>query len=116
MRCGCLNECEHDVEGAGACVHVQRRIGCQRYGKTLISIAFALYPEKKGHLQEVVEDVRRAIEPLILPDAAKVLAAMATDIMTCVQRRNDRADINDACAALRTAIALLEAVHPDLDG
>jgi hypothetical protein len=72
--------------------------------------------DREGHVQEVVEDVRRAIEPLILPDAAKVLAAIATDVMTEVQRRNNRADVNDACAALRTAIALLEAVDPNLDG
>ncbi len=70
----------------------------------------------KGKTQKVVDDVRRAIEPLILPDAAKILAAIATDVMTAVQRRNQRADVNDACAALRTAIALLEAVDPNLDG
>jgi hypothetical protein len=72
--------------------------------------------DRKGHVQKVVEEVRRAVEPLILPDAAKVLAAIATDVMTAVQTRNNRADVNDACAALRTAIALLEAVDPDLDG
>jgi hypothetical protein len=72
--------------------------------------------DRKGHAQEVVDDVRRAIEPLILPDAAKILAAIATDVMTAVQRRNQRADVNDACAALQTAIALLEAVDPNLDG
>lgn len=71
---------------------------------------------RKDKFQKVVEDVRRAIEPLILPDAAKVLAAIATDVMTGVQTRNDRADVNDACAALRTAIALLEAIDGNLDG
>jgi len=63
-----------------------------------------------------VEGVRRAIEPLILPDAAKVLAAIATDVMTAVEKRNSRADVNDACAAMRRAIALLEEVDPNLDG
>ena len=72
--------------------------------------------DRKGRVHAVVEDVRRAIEPLILPDAAKVLTAIATDVMTAVQSRNNRADVNDACAALRTAIALLEAVDPNLDG
>lgn len=71
---------------------------------------------QKGEAQKAVDDVRRAIEPLIGPDAVKILAAIATDIMTSIQRRNQRADVNDACAALRTAIALLEAVDPNLDG
>lgn len=71
---------------------------------------------QKGAVQKAVDDVRRAIEPLIGPDAVKVLAAIATDVMMSIQRRNQRADVNDACAALRTAIALLEAVDPSLDG
>jgi hypothetical protein len=53
---------------------------------------------------------------LILPDAAKVLVAIATDVMTAVQKRNDRRDVNEACAALLAAIAALEAVGPNLDG
>jgi hypothetical protein len=71
---------------------------------------------RKAKLQEVVEDVRSAIEPLLLPDAAKVLTAIATDIMSGVQKRNDRADVNEACAALQRAIISLEAVGPNLDG
>jgi hypothetical protein len=63
-----------------------------------------------------VADVRRAIEPLLLPDAAKVLTAIATDVMSGVQRRNDRADVNEACAVLQGAIMSLEAVDPNLDG
>jgi hypothetical protein len=72
--------------------------------------------DRKGLVQTVVKDVRRAIEPLILPDAAKVLTAIATDVMTAIQKRNDRRDVSDACAALRTAIAALETVGPNLDG
>jgi hypothetical protein len=71
---------------------------------------------RKAKVQEVVEDVRRAIESLILPDAAKVLTAIATDVMTGVQKRNRRADVNEACAALQRTIILLEAVDPNLDG
>jgi len=71
---------------------------------------------RQGQVSEVVEEVRRAIEPLILPDAAKVLAAIATDAMTAVQSRNNRADVKDACDALRKAIIMLEAVDPHLDG
>ena len=72
--------------------------------------------DRKGQVQEVTKEVRRAIEPLILADAAKVLTAIATDAATAVQTRNNRPDVNDACAALRTAIALLEAIDPHLDG
>lgn len=72
--------------------------------------------EREGEVQTVAMDVRRAIEPLILPDAAKVLTAIATDVMTALQKRNNRPDVNDACAALRAAIAALEAVGPNLDG
>jgi hypothetical protein len=71
---------------------------------------------RKATVQKVVEDVRQAIEPLILPDAAKVLTAIATDVMTGVKKRNSRADVNEACAALQRAIILLEAVDPNLDG
>ena len=37
--------------------------------------------DRKGHVQVAVQHVRRAIEPLILPDAAKVLTAIATDVI-----------------------------------
>jgi hypothetical protein len=66
--------------------------------------------------QKVAEDIRRAIEPIILPAAAKILTAIATDLMTGVQKRNPRRDVNEACDALRCAIQLLEAVDPNLDG
>lgn len=72
--------------------------------------------DRRARVPGVVEDIRRAIEPLILPDAAKILTAIATDVMTAVQSRNNRQDVNDACAALRTAIALLEGVEPNLNG
>jgi hypothetical protein len=71
---------------------------------------------KKSQVVEAVEGVRRAIEPLILPDRAKILAAIAADVMTDVEKRNQRRDVNAACAALRAAIATLEAVGPNLDG
>jgi len=62
-----------------------------------------------------VEDIRQTIEPVGLPVAAKILTAIATDVMTAVQSRNNRPDVNEACAALQTAIARLEAVDPNLD-
>ena len=72
--------------------------------------------DREGRVPQVVEDVRRAIGPLIGPDAAKILAAVAADVMTGVQKRNTRTDVNDACAALRIAIALLEAMDGNLNG
>jgi hypothetical protein len=83
-------------------------------GEFLCRSASDLYG-REGKVSEIVEEVRRAIAPLILPDAAKVLTAIATDVMTGVQSRNNRADVKDACDALRKAIAMLEAVGPDLD-
>jgi len=59
--------------------------------------------------QKVAEDIRRAIEPIILPAAAKILTAIATDLMVGVQTRNRQADVNGARAAL-------QAVDPNLDG
>ena len=72
--------------------------------------------DRNRRAAEVVEDVRRAIEPLILPDAAKILVAIATDVVTAIEKRNNRKDVNAACAALRKAITALEAVNPNLDG
>lgn len=72
---------------------------------------------RKDRVHEVAEDVRRAIEAIRpLPDAAKILAAIATDVMTGVHMRNNRADVNDACDALQKALASLEAIGPGLDG
>jgi|RhiMethySRZTD1v2_1073278.scaffolds.fasta_scaffold512023_1 hypothetical protein len=73
-------------------------------------------PQRKGRLTGVVEDIRQTIEPVGLPVAAKILTAIATDVMSAVQSRNNRPDVNEACAALQTAIARLEAVDPNLDG
>lgn len=67
-------------------------------------------------LLQAVQGVRQSIEPLILPDAAKVLTAIAADLMTGVHKRNRRADVEEACAALQNAITLLKAVAPNLDG
>lgn len=64
----------------------------------------------------VVDDVRRAVEALTLPDGAKVLTAVATDLTAAIQKRNDRLDVADAFAALRRSIAMLEAIGPGLDG
>lgn len=67
-------------------------------------------------VQQAVDGVRQSIEPLILPDAAKVLTAIAAELMAGVYKRNRRADVKKACTALQNAITLLEAVDPNLDG
>jgi hypothetical protein len=71
---------------------------------------------RKTKVQKAVEDIRQAVEPLILPDAAKILTAIATDVMTAVEKRNRRADVQKACAALKRAIIILEAIDGNLHG
>ncbi|WP_124475847.1 hypothetical protein [Burkholderia cepacia] len=71
---------------------------------------------QKAQVDKVTEDVLLAIDPLILPDRAKILVAIAADMMSGVQKRNNRADVSNACAALQAALALLEAIGPGLDG
>lgn len=52
-----------------------------------------------------------------MPDAVKLMAAMATDYLAAVQQRNNRTDVNDALASLRIAVAMLNAVDDgSLDG
>jgi hypothetical protein len=70
----------------------------------------------KSGVSAPVDSIRSAIEPLIGPDAAKVLTAIAADVMAGVAKRNNRKDVNEACAALRSAIVSLEAVGSGLDG
>ena len=67
-------------------------------------------------IPDVVEEVRGAVERLILPDAAKVLTAIAADLIAAIETRNNRQDVNDAHGALRNALALLEAINGKLDG
>jgi len=69
-----------------------------------------------GDIQSAARATREAVSNLILPDAAKLLTAIALDKMTAVEARNDRQDVNDACAMLRAAIRELEEVDPGLDG
>ncbi len=71
---------------------------------------------KKHQIDKSVQDIRKAIAPLIGPDSAKILVAIATDVMNGVQKRNDRPDVNAACAVLQAAVQTLEAVSPNLDG
>lgn len=70
----------------------------------------------KRKVDQAVQELRQAIEPLTGPDAAKVLIAIAADVMTGVRKRNDRSDVRGACAALDGALAALEALEGNLQG
>lgn len=63
-----------------------------------------------------VQAVRESVESLILPDAARLLVAVATDIVTAIQARNDRPDVRAAVASLRASLAVLQAIEGNLDG
>ncbi len=75
-----------------------------------------LHLSQKSEMQKAVIDIRQAIEPLIGPDAVMILAAIATDVMTSIHTRNQRADVSNACDALRLSISLLKEVDSNLDG
>ena len=74
------------------------------------------YFSRRDKVQEAVADVRQAIESLTGPDAAKVLTAVAADVLTGIQRRNDRPDVNEARAALLKAGASVDSIGGNLDG
>ena len=84
-------------------------------GQLLESWQNSPMPWRKNNLR-AADDVRAAVEPLVLLDAARLFVAMAADYLGLVQRRNDRADVNDALAALRTALAKVNAIDDSLDG
>lgn len=63
-----------------------------------------------------VQAVRESVESMILPDAAKLLVAVATDIVTVIQTRNDRPDVRAAVASLHASLVVLQAIDPNLNG
>lgn len=71
---------------------------------------------RQDRVKKAVEDIRGTIAPLIGPDSVKILTAIATDVMTGIQSRNNRSDVNNACAALKQAIELINAVDQNLNG
>ena len=71
---------------------------------------------KRSKIEAAVTQIHTALQPLILPDCAKVLAAIAADMASLIESRNPRKDVQEACSALQKAIAALEAVNPNLDG
>jgi hypothetical protein len=87
-----------------------------RYVSRLVAQWQSLALTRKAEYLQSPERVCAAVEPLTIPEAVKLLVAVATDQFTAVQRRNDRTDVNDALASLRAAVAMLDAVEDSLDG
>ena len=71
---------------------------------------------KKSTVETAVAEIRDAIGPLINPDAAKILVAIAADVWDGVEERNDLRDVRAASAVLKAALASLEAVTSSLNG
>ena len=71
---------------------------------------------RKTQVQKAVGEIRDAIEPLIGPDAVKILVAIAADVWSGVEKRNDLRDVKKASSALATTLESLEAVTSPLDG
>ena len=71
---------------------------------------------RKTQVQKAVGEIRDAIEPLIGPDSAKILVAIAADVWSGVEKRNDLGDVKQASSALATTLESLEAVTSPLDG
>ena len=67
-------------------------------------------------MRKAVEGINQAVAPMIGPDAASLLVAVATDIVKGIQSRNDRPDVGAAVASLRASLAVLQAVDGNLDG
>ena len=71
---------------------------------------------KKSTVETAVTEIRDAIGPLINPDAAKILVAIAADVWDGVEERNDLRDVKAASAVLKAALASLDAVTSSLNG
>ena len=71
---------------------------------------------RKTQVQKAVGEIRDAIEPLIGPDAAKILVAIAADVWSGVEKRNDLRDVKEASSALGKTLESLEAVASPIDG
>lgn len=75
-----------------------------------------IFNSANSKVQKATDAVRGSVVPLILPDAAKLLVAVATDIVTAIQTRNDRPDVRAAVASLHASLAVLQAIGGDLNG
>lgn len=75
-----------------------------------------LFTSNNSNVQTVTSAVRKSVESMILPDAAKMLVAVATDIVTAIESRNDRPDVRAAVASLHASLAVLQAIDDNLAG
>ena len=75
-----------------------------------------LFNSSNSNVQKVTSAVRESVESMILPDAAKMLVAVATDVVTAIQSRNDRPDVRAAVASLHASLAVLQAIDGNLQG
>lgn len=67
-------------------------------------------------IQKTKEGVVESISWMRGPDEAKLLTALATDIVTGILNRNDRPDVRAAVASLHASLAALQAIDANLDG
>lgn len=75
-----------------------------------------LFIGNNPQVQKVTEEIRASVASMIGPDAAQMLVAVAADIVTGIQSRNDRPDVRAAIASLRASLAVLQAIDGNLDG
>lgn len=62
------------------------------------------------------EDLCESVAWMTGPNAAKMLTALAEDIVTGILSRNDRPDVQAAVASLHASVAVLQAIDENLDG
>ena len=71
---------------------------------------------KSSKIEDATEKIRESVVGMINPDAAKLLVALAADIVAGIHSRNDRHDVQAALASLHASIAALDALDGRLDG
>lgn len=66
--------------------------------------------------QKAKKDMCESVAWMTGPNAAKILTALATDIVTGILSRNDRPDVQAAVASLKASVAVMLAIDENLDG
>jgi hypothetical protein len=67
-------------------------------------------------VRNAANEIRESVALMPGPDAAKLLLAVAADIVRGIQSRNDRPDVGAAVASLQASLAVLQAIDGNLDG
>lgn len=75
-----------------------------------------VFNSNNPNVRRATEDIHKSVALMIGPDAAKLLVAVATDIVKGIQSRNDRPDVGAAVASLNASLAVLQAIDGNLDG